>query len=214
MKFVKIIAVCLSLILVFVTAGILYKLLSERENTDSQESTHTNDASTTSDDSSGEDETSPTLSKADYGVEIGDLAYDFTLENYDGDEVSLSDYLGQVVVVNFFATWCGPCTSELPEFDAYYQSIKGSSEKDGEVTILMINLADGTYDTIDSTKEYYDDNGFSFPLLFDQGSTSDAYEVYSIPQTFIIDQNGVIVDKILGTTDEDTVSSIVDGCLS
>ena len=102
----------------------------------------------------------------------------------------------------------------MPEFDAYYQSIKGSSEKDGEVTILMINLADGTYDTIDSTKEYYDDNGFSFRLLFDQGSTSDAYEVYSIPQTFIIDQNGVIVDKILGTTDEDTVSSIVDGCLS
>ena len=133
MKFVKIIAVCLSLILVFVTAGILYKLLSERENTDSQESTHTNDASTTSDDSSGEDETSPTLSKADYGVEIGDLAYDFTLENYDGDEVSLSDYLGQVVVVNFFATWCGPCTSELPEFSRQIIDVTSIDPVTGEV---------------------------------------------------------------------------------
>ena len=88
-------------------------------------------------------------------------APDFTVINNNGDEVKLSDYIGKLVVVNFWATWCGPCASELPAFDNAYEKYKD------EVEFLMVNLTDGYSETVDKVKKYVKDNGYTFPVYYD-----------------------------------------------
>ena len=112
---------------------------------------------------------------------------DFTVIDMEGEAVSLSQLIGKPVIINFWATWCGPCNSELPDFDALY------SEYGDSVEFLMINLTDGSRDTVESVKEFVEDAGYSFPVYFDTGlEAANAYGVYSIPKTVAINPDGTI----------------------
>ena len=114
-------------------------------------------------------------------------APDFTVLDMEGEEISLSQLLGKPVIINFWATWCGPCNTELPDFDKLY------SEYGDSVEFLMVNLTDGSRDTIETVKEFIENAGYSFPVYFDtELEAANAYGVYSIPRTVAINPDGTI----------------------
>lgn len=132
-------------------------------------------------------------------------APDFTVENADGEEVKLSDYVGKPIVLNFWASWCSPCKSEMPEFNEAWE------ELDGEVQFLMVNMTDGSRETVDTAKEYVERQGFSFPVFFDTGSEAAmAYSAYSLPTTYFIDAEGYVVARAVGAIDRDTLQKGLD----
>lgn len=122
-------------------------------------------------------------------------APDFTVLDYDGNEVKLSDYKGKPVVLNFWATWCYYCKEEMPDFDLAF-------EKHPDVEFLMINATDGYQETIESAKAYYEDEGYNFNIYFD--TEMDAVKNYGItgfPTTIFIDSDGNIVASAGGMID-------------
>ncbi len=132
-------------------------------------------------------------------------APDFTVENADGEEGKLSDYVGKPIVLNFWASWCSPCKSEMPEFNEAWE------ELDGEVQFLMVNMTDGSRETVDTAKEYVEGQGFSFPVFFDTGSEAAmAYSAYSLPTTYFIDAEGYVVARAVGAIDGETLQKGLD----
>ena len=130
------------------------------------------------------------------------IAPDFTVFDADGNAVHLSDFAGQPVVLNFWATWCGPCKSELPGFDAVYQ------EYGGEVAFLMVNLTDGARETVDGVSGFVAENGYTFPVYYDTAmDAADTYGIRSIPATALINENGEIVGAQVGAVSEDSLRS-------
>lgn len=142
----------------------------------------------------------------DYGP-----APDFTVYDADGNEVSLSDFAGEPVVINFWTSWCPPCKAELPDFEKLYQETAASGDgaaADGgaAVRFLMVNLTDGQRETKEIADAFIAENGYTFPVLYDiDGSGYYAYGLTSIPQTFFVDAAGNIADYRIGMIDEQTL---------
>ncbi len=145
------------------------------------------------------------------GNEVYEEAPDFTLLNSDGDEVSLSDYKGQAVVLNFWASWCPPCKSEMPSFD----KLSNKYETDGDVVFLMINLTDGRKETIETATQYLADNGFTLNVVFDtEGDAAGKYGISSIPATYLIDKDGYIRGGSVGAMTETALTREVTKLLT
>ena len=125
--------------------------------------------------------------------EIGQTASNFTVKDKAGKNVSLADFKGKPVVVNFWASWCPPCKEEMPFFNEVYKEV-GS-----EVEFMMVDLVDGSRETQAKAKAFIKDNNYSFPVYFDTDkSASIAYSIYSIPTTIFIDKTGKIVQTHTG----------------
>ena len=132
-------------------------------------------------------------------------APDFTVENADGEEVKLSDYVGKPIVLNFWASWCSPCKSEMPEFNAAWE------ELEGEVQFLMVNMTDGSRETLESAQAYLEETGISTSAYFDTSySAAIAYGVTSLPTTYFIDAQGGAVARAMGAIDADTLQKGID----
>lgn len=124
-------------------------------------------------------------------------ADDFTVYDSEMNGVNLSDYFGKPIIINFWASWCYPCKSELPAFNSLYE------EYQDDVVFLMINLTDGQRDTVSSIKEFVSDNGYSFPVYYDiEYDASNTYGVRSIPQTVFINADGSPYDTRVGAMSE------------
>ena len=131
----------------------------------------------------------------------GDLAADFRATKYAGGDLTLTALRGKVVLLNFWATWCGPCKSELPAFNSIYEKYKDS------VVFLMINLTDNG-DTVSRVKEFVSDNGYSFPVYYDvKHNAAAAYGVYSIPETVFINADGTLYGMRVGAMSESVLES-------
>lgn len=130
---------------------------------------------------------------------------DFTVYDSEGNKVQLSDFVGKPIVLNFWASWCGPCKVEMPEFDAMYQ------EKKDEVHVLMVNLTDGNRETVEKATEYVNEEGFTFPVYFDKDmSAAIAYQVYSIPTTYFFDETGSLVTYAMGTISKEDLQTGIE----
>ena len=115
-------------------------------------------------------------------------APDFAVVDSEGKEVKLSDFFGKPIVLNFWASWCGPCKSEMPDFDEAYL------ELGGEVQFLMVNMTDGAQETLETAKAFIAASGYSFPVFYDVNSDAAiTYGVSSIPTTYFIDAQGNLV---------------------
>ena len=132
-------------------------------------------------------------------------AVDFSVLDSSGNSVNLKNYFGKPIIVNFWATWCGPCKSELPAFNSIYSKYKD------KVEILMVNLTDGSRDTVDSVKEFVKENNFSFPVFYDtEYNASNTYGVYSIPVTLFINKEGNIIAMYNSPLSEETLEKYVN----
>ena len=132
-------------------------------------------------------------------------APDFTVEDAEGNSVSLSDMVGKPVVVNFWASWCGPCKSEMPDFEEKY------GEYGDQITFMMVNMTDGGRETLDKAKNFVAESGYTFPVYYDTGmSAAIAYGVNTIPATYFIDAEGNAVAYGLGALNGETIQQGID----
>ncbi len=124
------------------------------------------------------------------GLRIGGRAPDFRLSDLDGQSVALSGFLGEPVLVNFWATWCPPCRIEMPHLQAVFE--EWSSD---DLVLLSIN----TGEDASTVRQFMQDNGYTFPVLLDiDAGVSEKYHIRSIPASFFIDRDGVIRDAVIG----------------
>jgi len=128
-------------------------------------------------------------------------APDFTVQDWDGNEVKLSDYIGKPIVLNFWAHWCGPCQMEMPEFNTVYE------ELGGEVTFLMVH--EGA--AVDDGKEKVTEGGYTFPVVFDADSSAgNLYGITAFPTTFFIDAEGNLQAYYMGAMDRTLLQQGID----
>lgn len=129
--------------------------------------------------------------------ESKEKAMDFEVVSEKNKRVKLSDKKGKPVVVNFWASWCGPCKSEMPDFDRMY-------EKYGEdVEFMMVNMTDGGQETKEGASSFINFQGYKFPVYYDVNmSAAKAYNVTAIPATYFIDKNGYIISSAKGAINE------------
>lgn len=133
------------------------------------------------------------------GIDVGFKAVDFELETIDGKKVKLSDYKGQKVMLNFWATWCPPCKAEMPDMEALHK------EKGEEIKIVSVNI-----DPDNDVAGFVDEYGLTFPILLDKKEdVMKQYQIISIPTTFFIDENGVIKQKIIGAIPLDNMKKYI-----
>src|SRR5574338_1290525 len=130
-------------------------------------------------------------------VKIGDEARNFTLKDLEGFQVALDQFRGKVVLLNFWAPWCGPCRIEMPAMEQLYRSF---SRKDFEILAVSTD-AQG----IAVTKPFQREMGFTFPVLHDADfRIGMRYGARTLPMTFLIDQQGIIRKRIFGARDWNT----------
>jgi peroxiredoxin len=122
----------------------------------------------------------------------GFLAPDFSLQTLDGKTVSLAALRGQPVLLNLWASWCGPCRAEMPAMQRVYEEYQ-----DQGFVILAVNATN--QDRVNSVGAFVAEHGLTFPVLLDTDATvSQAYQLRSLPTTFFIDQGGIIQEVVIG----------------
>ncbi len=128
------------------------------------------------------------------GIEVGKNAPNFELAKLDGTKVKLSDLKGKKVILNFWATWCGPCKQEMPDMEAFYKKHKT------DVEILAVNYtASEGANGEEKVKKFAEEKGITFPILLDKDITvTTTYKVITIPTSYFVDTKGVIQDKFIG----------------
>lgn len=139
------------------------------------------------------------------GLAEGNRAPDFTVMTVDGEPVTLSDLRGDIVLLNFWGTWCGPCRREMPEFQQAYQKL---NEQGFEILAVSFD------DTFDAISNFRDEFGITFPLaLDDTGEINDAYGIQIRPSSFLLDEDGVIIIRHFGMMSESQIQEIIQDAL-
>jgi peroxiredoxin len=120
--------------------------------------------------------------------ETGEQAPDFTLQSFDGNELTLSDLDGQVRLIDFWATWCAPCREEVPMFKELYEVY-------GPRGFTILAIAEESADEI---RGFVESNEIEYPNLVDPGEVSELYEVPALPSAYLVDREGRIVESFVG----------------
>jgi peroxiredoxin len=127
----------------------------------------------------------------------------FTLKDLNGNDVSLSDFRGKVVFLNFWATWCGPCQMEMPDFNDYSSQL----EKGDKAVLLAVNVEEEEA----TVKDFIKSNGYTLPVLLDEtGKVSANYIINSIPATYVIKPDGTIYNRFVGVTETEKLEALLN----
>jgi peroxiredoxin len=126
------------------------------------------------------------------GPQPGYLAPDFSLQTLDGKVVTLSEFKGQPVLLNMWASWCTPCKYEMPAIQVIYEEFK-----DQDFVVLAVNLT--KKDVLSSVESFVEAHKLSFPILLDQdGRVEETYQLRGLPTSFFIDRDGIIQSVVIG----------------
>lgn len=129
-------------------------------------------------------------------LKAGNKAPDFTAQLIDGSSITLSDFKGKPVIINFWATWCGPCVKEMPAFERL------QADFGDKIGIIAVNCGDDA----DTVKDFASENGYTFPIALDEDyKINMLYPTSSIPYTVVLDANGKITHISAGAVDADTM---------
>ena len=198
-------------VILMIGTSVLYNSLSENYKMDSlsvNQATTEETTSNTSDSTSAENSSSTdAISEDNSSTEEPELtlAPDFTVYDLEGNEVHLSDYFGKPIIVNFWASWCGPCKMEMPDFDAAYATYKD------DIVFLMVNMTDGSRETVEVASKFIANSGYTFPVYYDtQYSAAITYSVASLPTSYFINEKGELVAHAKGAIDADTLQRGID----
>jgi peroxiredoxin len=136
-------------------------------------------------------------------IRKGEEAPAFTLEDLNGAQVSLADYRGRPVLINFWASWCPPCREEMPEL----QQVYAAQGQDG-LAILAVNEI--TQDNVDDVREFVREEGLTFPILLDKEQAATvAYRVGPLPTSFFVTPEGKIQLVQIGQVNQGFVESVL-----
>jgi cytochrome c biogenesis protein CcmG, thiol:disulfide interchange protein DsbE len=134
-------------------------------------------------------------------VVIGDEAYDFELQDLEGNIHRLSDYRGKVVMLNFFATWCTACVAEAPELERFNEEFKDEVE-------LLVVVKGETQNTV---RKYVEERNSKKTYIFDfTNSVSRKFNVIGQPETIVINEDGIIVDHFIGGVSRDFLGVVLN----
>lgn len=134
--------------------------------------------------------------------ETFDNAEDFVVYDKDGNEVKLSDFEGKKTVVNFWATWCGYCVREMPEFNKLYQ------EKNDKINFVMINSFGESKETVD---KFMEENAYTFPVYYDSKNEAvNTYNITGIPVTMVFDEHRQLLKKHVGVISENVLRELLE----
>ena len=166
-------------------------------------------------DNTADEETASSSDSPDSGSQTTVPALDFTLTDQFGNTHTLADYKGKTILLNFWATWCGPCQMEMPDLQALYEEW---GENEGDLVVLGIAspAAEGSLYPVDdkSAEEigaWLEEQGYSYPVLMDTtGELFLGYGVYSFPTTFMIDKEGNVFGYLSGSMSREIMDSIVE----
>ena len=132
-------------------------------------------------------------------------APDFTVVDLSGKEHKLSDFVGKPIVLNFWASWCGPCKSEMPDFQKAYETYGD------RIHFVMVNLTDGSGETVKTASDFIASAGYTFPVYYDTTSSAAmTYGVNAVPVTYFIDGSGQLIAYGQGALDAQTLQSGID----
>lgn len=147
------------------------------------------------------------LVRSQQGQPTSGLAPDFTLNTLDGEPFRLSDQRGKVVVINFWASWCGPCRDEAPALQRLWERYR-----DQGVVILGVTYADEP----DDSRAFMQEFGLTYPNLDDARSevSKNLYHITGVPETFVIDQAGNVARFIFSAINEEQLTAIIDELLA
>ncbi len=193
-KKVKFVLIALAAVLIFGAAFFAYNSLSS-EYTPGENSLSASSSESENTSSEQEPEVIP--------------APDFTVYTESGEEVKLSDFKGKPIVINFWATWCGYCKQEMPAFD------KIAAEYSDRVVFMMINVTDGSSETLEKASAYIEENGFTFPVYYDTDlSATNTYGAYSLPATGFITASGNFAGGQMGAMSETVLRDYIEQLLA
>ncbi len=137
------------------------------------------------------------------------LAPDFTVYTADGEAVTFKSKLGKPVIINFWATWCGPCKNEMPHFEKAYKAYGD------QIEFMMINPTDGANDTNESVDNFISETGYTFPVYRDWDvEASSIYGIRAFPTTILVDEDGYFLGGYEGALTEEMLYALVDMLLS
>ena len=204
-KHVGVIVAAVVFAVLLIGAGVAYSVLAPTVDEKQIEVTGTDAVQETEVDATADADVSDDTGDGNGANAATTPAPDFTMTDADGATLTLADFKGKPVLLNFWASWCGPCASEMPDIQSAWE------EHGNDVEFVIVNMTGMNGETEQSAKAFLAENNYTFPCYFDaNNSAASAFGVSSIPQTYLINAEGNIIGAYMGAMDASVLAQGID----